>query len=150
GIMKNNLYLLSVKEKLIVLYIFIILVSQGMISPYFYLNWIFGAVLIIYSIFNSIARGKAQRSTVYTFILSISWVLVQIIQSLGTKIINLREHYVLITTYIFYMSISVIIVSYLIEIGENKRNSIMIFLNEIWIFISLITYVFFLFFNDFY
>lgn len=143
-------YRLKINEKLIIIFVLATIVTQGVGSPYFYFNWIAGSILISFSVFRILLDNKITKSSIYVFLLSTMWLLFPIINVTGNKIKNMGEHYKYLILYIFYIVVSIIVVSALNKLSIEKKDSIMLFSNWLWTIVNLIAYVIFLFFNPLY
>lgn len=150
GNMEKQIYKLSLSEKIASLFFLIIVMSQGMITPYFYLNWFLGGLTIFYFFLKVLVSNKISKVPVIVYVLSTSWILVLIVNLVWGNILDLSEHFTYITLYLFYMFIAVLIVKLLLVMDSNKIDAIMFFVNKIWILLNLIFYIIFLFFNEIY
>lgn len=148
--MEFETYNLTFKDRCVALLVFGLIVSQGMSSPYFYINWLLGGGLITYSLLRNLVSHKIDKRFVFTILLSTLWIWIPVISILGIKIVNLMEHLKYVSLYIFYIYVATVIVKHMFELSKEKLKAIILFVNEIWLSVSVISYLFFIFLNDLY
>lgn len=137
-------------KKMMIIFVSIVIFSQGMASPYFYLNWILGAIMIYFCFVKMIKNRKIKIASIYSLSVSLLWTLPLLLNILGSSIVDYSEHLTYLCLIIFYTIVSILIVSFLFGRNLRQRNAIILFVNQIWIFISLISYLFFAVFNEYY
>ncbi len=134
---------LNIKNRFALIFILTIIATQGMKNQFFYFNWFLGGLLIFSYVIKVLMLNRIDKGIVKAWFISTVWLIIPLVTSFSDHIIDKNIHFTRILVYLFYITLSVIIISYFFKSDRNKLNIIFYNLNIIWIVLNLITFVLF-------
>lgn len=121
----------------------IVMVTSVMTAPFFYLNWILGAMIIVLFVVFIFIDPAFDKSILLAAFISCLWLIVPFLNQFFMELKDPQAQIKKLLVFVFNVAFSSALVYYFFNSGHEKRQRLMQTAALVWAFISLMSLVLF-------